>query len=237
MKNNDKKKEKKLNKQILEIVFCVLFCLLFLLIITSAISLVKGKQPDIFGYSFLHVATGSMEPAIPEKSLILVKNIDETEVEKMVKKDDVIVYFSKKLGVTITHRVVDIDYENKTITTRGDANKKDDETIHFSDVCSVFVKRLAFFTVVVNLLTSPVGFVVCILLPLSVLIVLYVINIIKNSTKLALEKANQDKLDYEKKLVEEAIREYNEKLKTDTQSSTCETDALDEPSKDDFKTE
>lgn len=77
--------------------------------------------PKLMGYEEMAVLTGSMEPEYPVGSLIYVK---ETEPENL-QVGDVITY--KLSGDTVvTHRIVEIDTEAQTVTTKGDANESND---------------------------------------------------------------------------------------------------------------
>ena len=87
----------------------------------------KEQVPSVFGYSFLQVATGSMEPTIPVGSVIIVRQTDA----KDVKVGDIITFYSPDptiLNMPNTHRVTAIRTENDALffTTRGDAGREDD---------------------------------------------------------------------------------------------------------------
>ena len=87
----------------------------------------KGKVPSVFGYSFMQVATGSMEPTIPTGSIIIVKQTDPAEV----KVGDIITFYSPDpiiLDMPNTHRVTGVGDENGVplFTTRGDAGTRND---------------------------------------------------------------------------------------------------------------
>lgn len=77
--------------------------------------------PKLMGYEEMAVLTGSMEPNYPVGSLIFVKEIDPDQMEV----GDVITYRLDS-DTVVTHRIVDIDKEAQTVTTKGDANSSDD---------------------------------------------------------------------------------------------------------------
>lgn len=77
--------------------------------------------PRLLGMDTLAVISGSMEPNIPVGSLII---IDETSFESL-KVGDVITYKMSDSTV-ITHRIKQIDTENKSVITKGDANEVED---------------------------------------------------------------------------------------------------------------
>ena len=99
------------------IIFLVfLLCMVFYYKFVEQRKLIK-----ICGISFLIVATGSMEPEIMSKELIIIK-----EKEKYEKGD--IVTFIDEDDFIITHRIVEINSEK--FISRGDANNiNDGETV------------------------------------------------------------------------------------------------------------
>jgi signal peptidase len=76
----------------------------------------------ILGLNVLSVESGSMSPLYPVNSLVIVKGVDASTIEV----GDVVTYVLNSDGVLVTHRVVDIDNEKETFTTKGDANKSND---------------------------------------------------------------------------------------------------------------
>lgn len=76
--------------------------------------------PKAFGLSIYEVITDSMTPEYPVGSFIYVEKIQPEKV----KVDDVITFsIGTDTSQVMTHRVVAIDSENQTFTTKGDANK------------------------------------------------------------------------------------------------------------------
>lgn len=87
----------------------------------------KDHVPSVFGFSFLRVVTGSMEPTIPVGVMIIVRNTDADKV----KTGDIICFYSSDPSIEDlpnTHRVVEIRNENGDISfvTKGDATDKID---------------------------------------------------------------------------------------------------------------
>lgn len=89
------------------------------LIMLAAVLFIGCK---IAGVHFFSVASGSMTPAYPVNSLVVVMEADPESIEK----GDVITFVADADGTLITHRVVAADPEAQTFTTRGDANDVDD---------------------------------------------------------------------------------------------------------------
>ncbi len=100
-----------------KIVEIVLFGLIGFIIVLAGIIYVPG----IIGLQEYEVVTGSMEPELPVGSLIFVKSIDYHQLEK----GDIIA-FSRLGENVVTHRVVNNDQNQQTVTTKGDANEKAD---------------------------------------------------------------------------------------------------------------
>lgn len=77
--------------------------------------------PKVMGYEEMAVLTGSMEPNYPVGSLIFVKEVDPENL----KVGDVITYRLDE-DTVVTHRIVEINQEEQTVTTKGDANSDND---------------------------------------------------------------------------------------------------------------
>ncbi len=115
----------KILKLIVDILTAMVFVVLITIVLFKVKMMVSGKDYfEIFGYSFFTVATGSMEPAISQNDIILVKRSKEYNV------NDIITFRSE--NAYITHRI--ISKRGDTIVTKGDANNTKDVAIKESDV-------------------------------------------------------------------------------------------------------
>lgn len=137
--------------------------LLVLLGLTAAALLL----PRAAGYQTLAVLTGSMEPEYHVGSLIYVKETDPSLLET----GDVITY-RLSADTVVTHRIVEIDREEGTVTTKGDANNANDgNPIPFSNIvgrAEACIPYLGFITIYAK---TPVGIgVVCGVLVLIILL-------------------------------------------------------------------
>lgn len=74
------------------------------------------------GVEFFTVESASMTPKYPKDALVFVK---DTQPEN-IKVGDVVTYVMNENGVLVTHRVVSIDNNEETFTTKGDANESED---------------------------------------------------------------------------------------------------------------
>lgn len=89
------------------------------LVVIIALLLLVGR---LLGIHLFNVESGSMSPAYPAGSLIVVTGTDPGDIEE----GDVITYVMNKEGMVVTHRVVSVDVENRTFKTKGDANNVED---------------------------------------------------------------------------------------------------------------
>ena len=84
--------------------------------------------PRFFGWRFDPVLSGSMSPALRVGAVIVVQPVDPARV----KVGDIITYhLSEEPGKRVTPRVVDVIYQNGSLTfrTKGDANEDPDPDI------------------------------------------------------------------------------------------------------------
>lgn len=90
-----------------------------LLLVVSLLS-----KYHILGYQFYNILTGSMEPAIPTGSVVVVKQVDPEEIQV----NDVITFGSATGNNLTTHRVIEIYNTSDEIQfqTKGDANDVQD---------------------------------------------------------------------------------------------------------------
>lgn len=87
--------------------------------------------PILTGGKIYQIQTGSMEPTIRTGSYVLVRQIDEQKVGQVVLFDQT------GYPVPIVHRVVAVNADGKTLTTKGDANGVQDAAIKYSQVRGV----------------------------------------------------------------------------------------------------
>lgn len=99
----------------------------------------------LFDYSIFKVVTGSMEPTIKENDVIIVKSVDNYEV------DDIVTYSSA--DSFITHRIVQITNEN--YITKGDNNNTNDPAIKKDVVIGKVVSILGGLGIWQEILSKP----------------------------------------------------------------------------------
>lgn len=135
-------------KRFFHITGSVLLALLILICIPFTV-------PKAFGLSIYEVITDSMTPEFPVGSVIYV----ETEEPENIKVDDVITFsIGTDTSQVMTHRVVAIDDENQTFTTKGDANKDVDVSpVAFQRLLGKPVYCIGHMGVLVQLFESTEG--------------------------------------------------------------------------------
>ena len=105
----------------------------------------RQEVPQIAGYSLFRITTGSMEPAIPTGTYILV---EKTPADRL-KIGDVITFYSEDpaiRGLPNTHRITQILRDRNrdlAFVTRGDHNMKDDDLpVGEDQIIGRYVKNL-----------------------------------------------------------------------------------------------
>ena len=232
MKLKEKKQTMKTKFQLISnIIGYVVFSFIFIMVLVVSIQSVSGGTPNFFGYVYYYIQTNSMdgdyEDSFSAKTVVISKLINEEDCYSL-KVGDIITFEPHDASLpsyvtTETHRIIDIDYEDKTIITQGDnklTNKIPDKQISFSQVKSKFIKKSPTLTWLYTVLRSFWGFFLLIFLPLSVLIGVNIFTQInaykKRKATDEVVKDNQNKLEEKKKALEEqAIKEYLESLNKD----------------------
>lgn len=102
-------------------VLIFVFCAVVLFNIIRSIG--KGNVPNVFGYSFLNVTTGSMLPTYEPGDIVVAK---KTRIADL-REQDVISFYALDPaieGMPNTHRIIEIDIIDGRyyIVTKGDAN-------------------------------------------------------------------------------------------------------------------
>lgn len=120
--------------KIFKIFFVLIFILLILLNLVLLFSkfVLKKEYPDILGYSYFEVLTGSMRNEINISDIVIVKSQANYQV------GDIITYKNK--NYVVTHRVVKV--EENILVTKGDANNISDEPIYKNQVIGKVVHKI-----------------------------------------------------------------------------------------------
>lgn len=165
----------------------------------------SGETPDLMGYSFLRITTGSMEPTYDVDTMIVVKKTDPQAIQV----GDVISFYSSDPaleGAVNTHRVTAIRQEGDVwiYTTRGDANNVDDTYEADSRyLVGKVVGSSRILGKLSRLAANPLVFIPIILIPLAVILISNLVRTLRLARTIAREE--------EAKAVQEAIREIRKK--------------------------
>ena len=114
------------------LVFIITVLIFFSLYNFISLKVLNKEYSNVLGVSIFEIVSGSMEPTLNVKDLIVVKKTSN------ISKNDIITYIDGK--DFITHRVIKI--EGNTLTTKGDSNNSDDVRINKSKVIVSIVVTL-----------------------------------------------------------------------------------------------
>jgi signal peptidase len=123
------------------------------------------------------VYTGSMEPAIPVGSVVVIKPVDP----ETLKIGDIIC-FKLSQPTSITHRIINIT--DQGFITKGDANNAPDQWIVKNEnVIGKAIFTIPFIGYVGYFVRTPTGFILLIVIPASLIIIMEIRNIVKELRK------------------------------------------------------
>lgn len=216
-----KKKAKSLYKKISNALVAVLFILVFIAFCSLLVQVVSGKQPSIFGYRIYFVLTDSMTPELEVNDAILSKTVNGADDAAKLKVGDVVTYVAEygvQKGLTITHKVVEAphynaEYNRTVITTRGVKEGATlDPPVPVENVRGVMAKKLSFVGKFYKTLTSGVGLVGLLIVPLVLMLAVLIFRLITEITSKkkgqlsAEEEARKEEI--EEEIKKKAIAEY-----------------------------
>lgn len=172
--------------KVFEIIFQVILVIIIIINLISIVSvkIMKNPYPNVFGYSYFTVISGSMKPTINVGDEVIVK------ITKDIKENDIITFTED--DIFVTHRVKEITDEG--IVTQGDNNESEDNIKKPSDVVGkveLIIPKLGKIKYVITNIYFIVALVICYII---YEILLYIYD--KNDEKK--EKENkEDKVDKE----------------------------------------
>ncbi len=108
-------KNGKVKPKVGNVLFNILAIITVILVGFIAFNILSGTK----GYA---VTSESMEQTLSRGDIVFSKKTDFDEL----KVGDIVTVGSQELDEYFTHRIVEIDRENKTITTKGDNNSEND---------------------------------------------------------------------------------------------------------------
>lgn len=200
----------KLKKAAGVVLVAVILIAVAVLVSSAFVNKKENKPTFIFGYSFLWVETGSMEPALPERSCILVKAYGGEDLCV----GDVITFIctdtsSAVYGGAVTHRIA-----QKTeggYKTKGDNSSPDAWTVKPEDIVAVYVKNLPVLTFFYRIFASEFGLFLVLALFLGSCGFIYIPDLINAIKGEKCEKSEKEK--QIEKLVQEEVLKMRERDK------------------------
>ena len=224
---------KKIGKVTVDVLIIMIFVISVILVIANITSdKEKGEQPNVFGYVVNSVQSESMSGTFEKGALVIGKMVDEDTV---IEKGDIISFYQRIGGVNVinTHRVVDVVNVGNTATyqTQGDNREicpvPDSEWKTANDVTAVYQFHIPGVGGFIDFLKEPLGFVLCLVLPMLAFIGWQVYKLIaiylQTKKEQMLEEAKESVSDEAKDAI---IKEYLAKMQS--QQTTEEPETKDE---------
>ncbi|MDV3428111.1 MAG: signal peptidase I [Bacillota bacterium] len=147
---------KKCTRIIGNIIFYTFMLIIVFELIITLTTKVRGEEPSLLGYKLYYVASGSMTPALPVGSLIIVRETDAAGI-----KNSDIITFKGVSGTVITHRVVEVFNDKKSFKTRGDANNTNDPMpVALGNVLGKVVLHIPYVGYLMNFFKTRYGLIV-----------------------------------------------------------------------------
>jgi len=151
----------------------ILIIILLAILLLSGLSMIRtrsnpSKITNVLGFTPMSVLSGSMRPMLQPGDMIITRR----PIAEDIKIGDVITY---RVGsdTLVTHRVIDIINENNELKfqTQGDANNTSDRgLISAQEIVGTYVFKISKGGYIANFTRSPLGFILIIILPLTLLI-------------------------------------------------------------------
>lgn len=147
-------KNKKVAYYVLSTLEATFIAFVAMLAIVNAVMFFQFKVlnypvPKVFGYSFVNILSGSMEPTVSAGDLVVCKEQDFYNINDPVLFED--------QGFLVLHRIVDID-EDGNFITKGDANNVNDKAeVQFKNVYGKMVGVFPGWGSTLSYLSSRMG--------------------------------------------------------------------------------
>lgn len=160
---------------------------LALVVLLRTVFTPAGEVPSLGNYSFMRTLTGSMEPAIPVHSFIVIEAVDPESLQV----GDIITFRStesKLEGALNTHRITSVYEEGGQLMfhTKGDANAvEDSEPVSSINVVGKVVFISAALGTVVSLFSNPLVFFPFVVVPLVLLLGFELVKLVKSTKEVA----------------------------------------------------
>ena len=186
-------KAKKIISKTITIFLAIFTFLVMSLAIYNFISvkIFNKDYPNLFGYTFFEIVSGSMSPTIEKGDMILVKLDSEYNV------GDIVSY--KDNDSIITHRIV--EKNDSYYVTKGDANNTLDNPIKEEQIIGKTVKVFTQAFIIAKVFTTPKVMLMCLI---TITLMFWCAASFKHEVKKEKEKTKSDRID-----IMEIIRNNN----------------------------
>ena len=166
---------KKIGSIVLDVLIVIVFIVSTLVVIATVTAKRENGQANVFGYTVNSVQTDSMKGSIDEGDLVVSKVITDANREEIVlEKGNIISFYTEledETKILITHRIVEIEEIGGTLvyTTWGDNRESapaPDAPLTIYEIQSVYQFKIPFAGKFIDFLRTPLGFIVCLVVPL-----------------------------------------------------------------------
>ncbi len=227
-------KTKKILKTALNVLLWVFLAFsVFMTIIAISAANSEDGLPSIGGKAYISVLSDSMTPTFKKGDLLVCEKILETE-KSSLKVDDIITFKADLDGdgyknEVNTHRIIEVTTEGGHVyyTTKGDNKEtnstEDQDSVHYSEVLAKYTdKKIGGIGGALNFLRTPVGFLVCVVVPLGLFFIYELYNFISTLLKARASKAitPEQEDEIKKRAVEEYLKQQAADAQTDKASDT-----------------
>lgn len=189
------KEKENIFKYIISVLSYALFIFLMLVGITLVLYIadirIRAAKGDYSApvFNAYVVLSGSMEPVISIRDIVVTKKIAEEKLEI----GDIITFVSPDSrfgGISITHRIIDKYYDESigsyTYRTRGDANNvADSALVPNENIIGKVILRVPKLGYIQEILSSKGGMIILILIPCLAILSYDIMKILKNIGKKA----------------------------------------------------
>lgn len=217
---------KKIGKVAVDVLVILVFMISVILVIANITAdKENGGQPNVFGYVINSVQSESMSGTFEKGALVVGKMVNDDTV---IAKGDIISFRQRVGNVEIinTHRVVAVN-DSGSVTiyqTQGDNPEicptPDSEWKTINDVTAVYKFHIPLVGGFIDFLKKPLGFVICLVLPMLAFIgwqVYKLISLYIQSKKMQIIEEAKDNVSDEAK--DAIIREYLAKMQAENASA------------------
>ena len=170
------------NNKLLNVIFkifkviatIIVVCLLLVIVVQK----ISSNSINLGGYGVYTVVTGSMDPTLKVKDMILSKRVEPNSLNI----GDIIVYAGDEGSVSgkiVTHRIIKKDKRGDTLyfTTKGDVNQVEDKEIDSSQILGKYVSKLTLLSMVSHIINNTYGFFFVVFVPFIIFVFCEVISV------------------------------------------------------------